>query len=249
METLAFVSSYELTSTVEELDELRNVEARPVLERTASRLLAVKGQAVAESVDMETRYRMRRAEGVLDTVESTSETSFPSSTVLRVMLCCWFCVVRCTAYGVASGGLAVLFEKLAKDNFPIPEDPPTSMFGKAVLWVHFIITYAPAVTVSLIEALIIYYDLLRTALVVAQIAGLKLWPQDPVRTYVANSIVAEALELGHPAYVRFGVDPLRNTNQYVLKFCAVLYKARGGLSKFIIKARLTSLAPCAVVRP
>jgi len=237
VETLAFVSSYELTSTVEELDELRNVKDRPILERTAAKLLVIKGQAAAEAVDIETRYRMRRAEGVLDTVESTSETSFSPSVILRISLCCWFCVVRCLCYGVGSAGLAVLFEKLAKENFPVSENPDGTTFSGGQLYKNFAVTYAPAIFVSFLEAMVIYYDLLRTALTVAQIAGLKLWPADPIRTYVSNSIIAEALELGHPTYVRFGVNPLRGSSELILKLCFLLYKARGGLSKFLIKVR------------
>jgi hypothetical protein len=87
------------------------------------------------------------------------------------------------------------------------------------------------------DALIIYYDLLKTSLNIAEIAGLRLYPLDPVRLFVSNSIMAEALELGHPAYVRYGIDPMRGSSRLVLYLCGLLYSARGGLSKFILKVR------------
>jgi hypothetical protein len=146
---------------------------------------------------------------------------------------------RCLCYGAGSAGLAVLFEDLAKSKFPLQsEDNPQQQELKGYnFWVHMIVMYGPTVIVSTAEALVIYYDLLRTSIAVTQIAQLKLFPQDPIRTFVSNSIVSEALELGHPTYVRFGINPMVGASELVLKACFLLYKARGGLSKFLIKVR------------
>ena len=236
METLACVTSYELTSSIEELDQLRDLASRPVLERTAAGLLEQKGREVADLLDNKAVEEQRKKDGILDQRNVAVPGSFTPAVTLRIFLCCWFCVFRCTAYGLGSGGFNVLFEQASNKYFPISEDnTPASAFGGYVLWVHYIVQYVPGILVSFIEALIIYYDLLKTALNVAEIAGLKLYPLDPVRLFVSNSIMSEALELGHPAYVRYGIDPMRGSSRLVLYLCGLLYAARGGLSKFILK--------------
>jgi hypothetical protein len=237
VETLAAVTSYELTSSVEELDALRDLGSRPVLERTAASLLERKGQRIAEVLDEKTREEQRKVDGILDQRNKTGVSAFSPAATLRVTLCCWFCVLRCTSYGIGSGGLSVLFEQLSNQYFPISENEPAGAYEKYNVWVHYIIAYLPSILVSFIEAMVIYYDLLRTSLAIAEIAGLKLWPLDPVRLFVSNSIVAEALELGHPTYVRYGVDPMRGSSRLVLYLCGLLYAARGGLSKFMLKVR------------
>lgn len=235
VKTLASVTSYELTSSVEELDSIRDVAGRPVLERTAAALLERKGKRVAETLELKEREQQRRADGILDNRVALGVGALSPMAVLRVTLCCWWCILRCTSYGIGSGGFSVLFEQASNKYFPITENEPTGAFAHYVVWVHYIIAYLPSIIVSFIEAMVIYYDLLRTALAVAEIAGLKLWPLDPVRLFVTNSIVAEALELGHPTYVRYGIDPMRGSSRLVLYLCGLLYSARGGLSKFVIK--------------
>jgi hypothetical protein len=235
VKTLASVTSYELTSSVEELDSIRDVTGRPVLERTAAALLERKGKRVAETLELKEREQQRRADGILDNRVALGVGALSPMAVLRVTLCCWWCILRCTSYGIGSGGFSVLFEQASNKYFPITENEPTGAFAHYVVWVHYIIAYLPSIIVSFIEAMVIYYDLLRTALAVAEIAGLKLWPLDPVRLFVTNSIVAEALELGHPTYVRYGIDPMRGSSRLVLYLCGLLYSARGGLSKFVIK--------------
>ena len=221
---------------MEELDALRNVTGRPILERGAAALLARKGEQVAIDLDKLAVERQRKVDGILDQRKAAAPSSFTPVMVLRITLCCWFCILRCTAYGMGSGGLNVVFEQQS-NRFPITGNEPSGAFAHYNVWVHYIIAYLPSIIVSFIEALIIYYDLLRTALNVAEIGGLKLWPADPVRLFVSNSIMAEALELGHPSYQRYGVDPMRGSSKFVLYLCGLLYAARGGLSKFLIKVR------------
>ena len=238
VETLASVTSYELTSSIEELDQLRDLDSRPVLERTAAGLLEQKGRLVAEFLDEKEVEEKQKQDGILDARDVASPGAFTPAVSLRIFLCCWFCVFRCTAYGLGSGGFNVLFEQASNKYFPISEDsPPAGAFDNYVIWVHYIVQYVPSILVSFIEALIIYYDLLKTSLNIAEIAGLRLYPLDPVRLFVSNSIMAEALELGHPAYVRYGIDPMRGSSRLVLYLCGLLYSARGGLSKFILKVR------------
>lgn len=232
---MAFIGSYELTSTVDELDQLRDTASRAWLERTAANLMATYGQVSAEKVDDAELLSKRRAEGVLDSIQDNSNTAFSTMLVLRILLCCYFSVFRALSYGAGSAGLGVVFQNLS-NKFPTSEDNPTGdMLNGHVFWVHNIIQYIPTIFVSTVEAMTIYYDLLRTSVALTQIASLKLWPQDPVRMFVANSIVSEALELGHPTYIRFGINPLAGASKFIIQVCGILYKARGGLTKFLIK--------------
>lgn len=246
VETLACITSYELTSSIEELDKLRDLDARPLLERTAAGLLEQKGRHVADLMDKKAVEALQKVDGILDTKDVAASGAFTPAVTLRIFLCCWFCVVRCTCYGLGSGGFNVLFEQASNKYFAIDEeDTPLNAYTNYVVWVHFVIQYIPSIIVSFIEALIIYYDLLKTALNIAEIANLKLYPLDPVRLFVSNSIMAEALELGHPSYARYGVDPMRGSSKWVLYVCGLLYAARGGLSKFILKVRHALLHPLA----
>ena len=256
METLANTSSYELTSTVEELDTLRDVSKRPKLEKIAVEILETSSKTAAMSSDIEATLTAHRFEGALDTKKSGEEgAAFRLATILRVTLGCWFSIFRCGALGLGAGGFALLMQNWADGSYPLcpglvggtgcsNENDPS----RGVFYIHYIIAVLLPTIVSFIESVAIYYDLLRTSLAVARFADVKLYPMTPVRTFVCNSIVAEVFELGHPSVPRFGIDPLRGSNKYILKLYGALYNLRGGMLKFVLKMLLKKVATRSALR-
>lgn len=72
---LAATTSYELTSTVRELDQLRDLSGRPKLERRAIALLEADAKVLAAAADMEAQRTALRVEGALDSVAPDAEKS------------------------------------------------------------------------------------------------------------------------------------------------------------------------------
>ena len=118
------------------------------------------------------------------------------------------------------------------------------------LWVHYALQFGPGVIFSFIEALVISYDFLATAIALTKVVGISLWrePMDALRVFVSNSITAEALELGHPNNIRYGINPLKGSNKFMLWLCGVLYSLRSGISKFIVKIIIRRVVSRSAVR-
>jgi len=236
---LANTTSYELTSTVQELDELRDTSGRPRLERLAVELLAKDARKAARAQDLEATLTARPIQGALDTEMGDEERSaLRPMMILKVTLICWFAILRSGMFGLGAGGCAVAFQSLAKKVYKAELPDGTSRppaWGDWHFYAYWVINGLLPTIVSFAESILIYFDLLKVSLAVAATSGIKLYPLDPVRVFVCNSIVAEVFELGHPSEPRFGINPLRGSNEYILKLYEMLYSLRGGALKFIIK--------------
>lgn len=247
MAALANTTSYELTSTVQELDELRDTSGRPRLERLAVELLAKDARRAARAQDLEATLTARPIQGALDTEMGDEERSaLRPMMILKVTLICWFAILRSGMFGLGAGGCAVAFQSLAKKVYKAELPDGTSRppaWGDWHFYAYWVINGLLPTIVSFAESILIYFDLLKVSLAVAATSGIKLYPLDPVRVFVCNSIVAEVFELGHPSEPRFGINPLRGSNEYILKLYEMLYSLRGGALKFIIKV----CPPCARV--
>lgn len=245
---LAGASSYELTSTVGELEALRDTSARPALERVAGAVLASLSVTQAGALGDAKAAARRRVDSILEARRDEGGVTLTRPARARIFLSCWLCALRCLCYGVASGALNYVCQVYADSLFPVTGAEGTHEFASPRPWAHYILLYGPSVVLSIVEAAFIYYDLLRTSLSVAARAGVALWPPDPVRLFLANSLMAEALELGHPSYVRFGIDPMRGSSKAVLAVLGALYAARGGLTKFLLKIVLKRVVTRSAVK-
>lgn len=118
---------------------------------------------------------------------------------------CYFNILRCFLYGLTSGGLNYLTEEASNTYFPIdPNDTSEKAFRNINFYLHYLVSFAPGIIFSFLEALIISYDFLATAISLTNAVDVSLYkePMDPIRIFISNAITAEALELGHPNNIR-----------------------------------------------
>lgn len=250
---LCTLTSYELATTIEELDVARDFSGRPFLEKFAQLMISRSSKKTAEKLAKAT-LRKRRRLGLQNQLEEDPLLQPIELTPNKrrwLFTLCYFCVARCAAYGVASGGLSVLLGRVANQYFPVDEEnTDPNQLKKWEVWVHYILAIGPGIIFSFIEALTISYDFLATAISLAAVANIPLYkdPLDPLRVFTANAIMAEALELGHPNNTRYGINPLKGSNKLILWFCGILYSLRSGLTKFIIKIILRRVVSRSAIR-
>lgn len=96
------------------------------------------------------------------------------------------------------------------------------------------------VATALVEVVYLYWDSLRTVERMARVAGLDLSPaaRDARRALVAAGLVRAAFELPNPPTPVLGIDPRREQSRWRLLAAGVLYKAKVGLTNFVVKALL-----------
>ena len=253
VERLCQLTSYELATTIEELDEARDMSKRPALEKFAQIMITKSSKSTA-AVLQKKSLRRRRQVGLHETpAEDPLMLPFELTRAARIWIwvICYSCIFRCSVYGLASSGFSLLCTRAADQYFPINEaDQSGNAYSHWQLWVHYIIAYGPAVVLSFIEALVICYDFLATAVGIAREAKVPLYkdPIDPLRVFTARAITNSALELGNPNNQRFGIQPLRGSNKAILWFCGILYSLRAGLTKFLVKIIIRRVASRSAVR-
>jgi hypothetical protein len=124
----------------------------------------------------------------------------------------------------------------------------------------FVVT---TVVAAAFELAFLYWDGLRSVHRLAREAGLTLFPpregagdgggeisllegDDPAA--VATALARAALELPNPPQGLLGVDPLRRASRLALVASSLLYKAKIGLTNFLLRALLTRLLGRAALR-
>ena len=95
----------------------------------------------------------------------------------------------------------------------------------------------------------VYLDSLRSAMLFVGVVGMQLLPLDDARLFVALSLTRAVLELGNEENAMTGIlDPLREMNKCRLLLCSLLYKARIGISNFVLKIGLKRVVSRSVAR-
>lgn len=157
-------------------------------------------------------------------------------------------VGRAALAGAASGLIAAIADVLA---YPLLGVDPES----ASIWqvAEFWLVVGPVIGVAAaFEIGFLYWDALRSVHELSRAAGLTLFdeldrdgegPSD-----VATAMARAALELPNPQVGRWGIDPHREVSKLRLLAATVLYKAKVGVSSFLIKALLRRLAGRALLR-
>lgn len=204
LQKLCQLSSYEIATTIEELNVARDTEGRPVLERISQKMIMSASKQGAKV--LERREMIRRRQGSMD---FTSEDpllqpiAFTPGKIRWIFCLCWFNIIRCFVYGLTSGFLNYGTEIVSTTYFPINPDA-TPNFNDYNLYVFYLISFGPGFIFSFIEALTISYDFLSTAIRITNSVDVSLYkdPMDPIRVFICNAIISEALELGHPNNVR-----------------------------------------------
>jgi hypothetical protein len=111
-------------------------------------------------------------------------------------------------------------------------------------WPPWLFAGAVAALAAAAEILFVYRDALRTVHRLSVAAGLDPLKQPPV----VAALVRAALELPNPVRGSLRVDPYREVSRARLLFASVAYKAKVGLTNFLVKAALRRVLGRAVVR-
>lgn len=107
----------------------------------------------------------------------------------------------------------------------------------------------PIAVASVFEIGAIYWDSLRSAMKFVGVVGLQLLPLDDERLFIALSLTRAVLELGNPEDAMEGVlNPLTEVSKWRMLLCGLLYKARIGISNFVMKIGLKRVVSRSVAR-
>jgi hypothetical protein len=156
-------------------------------------------------------------------------------------------IFRAFMAGAISGGISAGAEVFANPLLPDGASP----FSRAGLQYWAILGGATLVA-SVAEILFLYWDTLRSVHQLATVAGLELFGRD-AETETADAALADALaraalELPNPVDQRMGVDPHRESKKWRLVAASVAYKAKVGVTNFVLKLLVRRLLGRVAVR-
>jgi hypothetical protein len=89
---------------------------------------------------------------------------------------------------------------------------------------------------SVFEILFLYWDALRSVHALSVAAGVELFEGEDADEAVAGGLARAALELPNPPEPLFGVDPRRESSKLRLVISSFAYKAKIGVTNFVLKA-------------
>ncbi|MCA9708339.1 MAG: hypothetical protein KDK70_20990 [Myxococcales bacterium] len=158
----------------------------------------------------------------------------------------WRLVIEAALLGAASG-LVCAFAELWADAELAP-DPAAGLSGQARYWgwLGSIIGLA-----SLVEVVLLYLESLRAVQAIARTTGTRLFvgpgdsqPSSPM----SAALVRAALELPNPPPQGYAIDPLREVSRVRTVAVGLVYKAKIGLTSFVLKVLLRRVLGRAVLR-
>lgn len=177
-------------------------------------------------------------------------------------------VWRCFMYGALSAGGSGTFELLVgweldtsdglhhgtaylAPNATCDVDPGLcEMLDTQTIVYYWMFAIAiPIAVCAVFEIGAIYLDSLRSAMLFVGVVGMQLLPLDDARLFIALSLTRAVLELGNEEDAMTGIlDPLREMNKCRLVLCSLLYKARIGISNFVLKIGMKRVVSRSVAR-
>ncbi len=160
-------------------------------------------------------------------------------------------VVRAAIVGALSGLIAALTEIQLDASIPLPESPSTGELAR-----YWGILGGVTVVASLAEVVYLYLASLHAVHAIARTAGIPLTQAaldpDPVEELPASpmteALVRAALELPNPPPRERDIDPMREATRWRTVLAGLLYKAKIGLTSFLIKLILRRAIGRAVLR-
>lgn len=150
----------------------------------------------------------------------------------------WGTVARSAVAGALSGGVCAAAEVYADGRWP--NDLVTS-------WLFLGAVTAVA---SVLEIGFIYWDTLRSVHELARVAGLELFGKDRASSddALVDALARAALELPNPVDVGAGVNPHREAKKWRLLAASLAYKAKIGVTNFLLKLLLRRALSRAALR-
>lgn len=185
----------------------------PRLERWGARILTAR-PATAARVSLDDRVH------VLDEAEQRELRRIERRAVMRAAFA-----------GVASATASAIAEIGFGHRFGIDRAPTFTELA-AFFGVYGLVT----ALASVLEILYLYWDALVSVRELATGAGLELAQADDDANEVALALARAALELPEAHAPVLGVDPRRESSRAMLLVASLAYKAKTGLTSFLLKA-------------
>ena len=147
-------------------------------------------------------------------------------------------ISRAALAGALSGGACAAAEVIADAQFPA--DPVSYWTLMAVV----------TVAASVAEIAYIYWETLRSVHELARVAGLELFGKDRASSDEAliDALARAALELPNPVDRRNGVNPHREVKKWRLVLASLAYKAKVGVTNFVVKLLIRRVLSRAALR-
>ncbi len=154
-------------------------------------------------------------------------------------------VLRAAAAGAVSACASAVAEVWAS-----PLVPDGAPFFSAASLEFWLIVGGVTLIASVLEILFIYWDTLRSVHELARVAGLSLFGQTEreEQAQLAEALARAALELPNPVDGPFGINSRKDASRTMLVVASLVYKAKIGLTSFVIKLLLRRLLSRVVVR-
>jgi hypothetical protein len=190
-------------------------------------------------------YFKRRA-ATLPPVEAMDEVHVLNPDELRELTSIQrWTVARAALVGALSGLASSLAEVLAA-----PLEPPEDSATMAELGAYYGIVFGVTGVATVLEIGFLYWDALRSVHDLSRAAGLTLFEggEDDQQAEVAAALARAALELPSPPKGIFNIDPLKESNRFVLVLAALVYKLKIGVTNFVLKALVRRALGRAAVR-
>lgn len=140
---------------------------------------------------------------------------------------------RAALIGALSSIAAGLAEVFANDT--VGEHVPAEQQSAVAYWA---IVLSVTIFAAVAEIAFLYWDTLRSVHELSRQAGLGLFhgKKGDDDVMVATVLARAALELPNPIENRWGINPRRESNKWMLLVASLLYKAKVGLTNFLFKA-------------
>ena len=147
--------------------------------------------------------------------------------------------LRCMGYGALSAATSGAVEVVAGfvwHTTGIECDEGVETCSIELFWFA---VFAGLAVASCCEIFAIYMDSLQSSMRFVRVVGLQLLPLDEHRLFIACSIARAALELGNPEDALENIlDPLREVSKLRMMLCAIIYKAKIGVTNFLLKVAM-----------
>lgn len=152
-------------------------------------------------------------------------------------------VLRAAAIGALTAGIAAFVELEATPL--LGEDPDAASFEEQL---RFWLVVGPTIALTaVLEIALLYWDGLRSVHRLAVAAGLPLFGAANQPRATALALARAALELPNPRTAH-GIDAHREASKLWLASVGLLYKAKVGLTSFLIKALIRRAAGRSLLR-
>jgi hypothetical protein len=154
-------------------------------------------------------------------------------------------VVRSALAGAVSAALSAFAEVWAT---PLaPEGTPLWSSGSLTFW---LVVGAATAVAAVAEILFLYWDILRSTHELTRAAGLELFGSNRQRSddALVDSLARAALELPNPIEDDRGINARREASKTRLLVASLAYKAKVGLTSFLLKMLLRRVLTRVLVR-